>query len=62
MGRSSTGQKLSDEEAGDLQALAEQGDPTAAFLFGSAIWYRLVENQEDLDEMLLVDREEISTG
>jgi hypothetical protein len=61
-GRSSTGQKLSDEEAGDLQALAEQGDPTAAFLFGSAIWYRLVEIQEDLDEMLLVNREEMSTG
>jgi hypothetical protein len=61
-GRSSTGQKLSDEEAGDLQTLAEQGDPTASFLFGSAIWYRLVEVQEDLDEMLLIDREEMSQG
>jgi hypothetical protein len=61
-GKSSTGQKLSDKEAGDLQTLAEQGDPTAAFLFGSAIWYRLVEVQEELDEMLLVNREEMSIG
>ena len=61
-GRSSTGEKLSGEQARDLQTLAEQGDPTAAFLFGSAIWYRLVEAQEDINEMLLVDREEMSIG
>jgi len=61
-GRASIGQRLSDEETGDLRALAEQGDPTAAFLFGAAIWYDFVQVQEDIDDILLVDGEERSTG
>jgi len=61
-GTSSIGQKLCESDAEDLRTLAEEGDPTAAFLLGSAIWYGIVEAKENPDEMLMVAGKDNSKG
>jgi hypothetical protein len=50
----SIGLKLLDEDVEDLQDLVSQGDPTAAFLLGSAIWSGLAPPPDGVDQFLVV--------
>ena len=48
------GLKLSDKDVEDLQDLVTKGDPTAAFLFGSAIWSGLAQPPDGVQQLLMV--------
>lgn len=52
--------KLDAKSVQDLRNLVAYGDPTAALLLGSAIWYSLADPDEDLDQLLLVAGEDHS--
>jgi hypothetical protein len=47
-------EKLDEKLTQGLRELVTQSDPTASFLYGSAIWYNLTEADEDLDPLILV--------
>ena len=53
---------LGSNDVKDLRNLATQGDPTAAYLLGSAIWYGLTEPEDELEHLLLVAGEDHHKG
>jgi len=56
--KTGSSEKLDDKCVQDLRSLVTQGDPTAAFFLGSAIWYGLAKPEDDLDQLLLVAGED----
>jgi hypothetical protein len=55
-------EQLSSNDVKDLRNLVMQGDPTAAYLLGSAIWYGLTEPEDALEPLLLVAGEGYHRG
>jgi len=53
---------LGSNDVKDLRDLATQGDPTAAYLLGSAIWYGLTEPEDELEHLILVAGEDHYKG
>ena len=60
--KTGSSEKLDDKCVQDLRSLVTQGDPTAAFFLGSAIWYGLAKPEDDLDQLLLVAGEDHCKG